>query len=90
MRNNSMPELGDEVVCVVTKMKGVLIAHSKHLTGCDRVLVQPQVSKEGKMTDAYWIDLAAVEILKKRKVKTEDVQEKGLDAKKGGPASRLK
>lgn len=54
--------------------------------GCDRATVQPPLHKDGKYADAYVIDLAALKITKKQKVKCSQVQEK--DGKKGGPNTR--
>lgn len=73
-------ELGDEVACKITGYKGVVTAYAKMLTGCDRVIVQPPIDKDGKMVDSTWIDVASVEVIKKRKVKNKDVQ----GEKKGG------
>lgn len=80
-----MVELGDEVECKVTGIKGIAIAIAKHLTGCDRVSVQPPVDKEGKWRDGYWIDVDAVRITTKGKVKAESVQS---EVKKGGPPTK--
>ncbi len=85
-------ELGDEVKCKVTGHKGIVTAIAKCLTGCDRAEVKPPCDKDGKMMDGYWIDLAALEVTKKQKVKPESVQEvadMGSERpKKGGPPTR--
>lgn len=82
--SNEFAELGDEVKCKVTGFQGVVTGVAKHLTGCDRIGIQPPVQKDGKHPDALWLDIASVEIIKKQKVKAASVQEKN---KKGGPPS---
>lgn len=79
------PELGDEVRCKITGFQGVITSYAKCLTGCDRVTIQPPVKKDGKHPDSLWFDAAAVEVIKKGKVKTAEVQESGSRAKMGGP-----
>lgn len=87
MKTISRPELGDEVKCKVTGFTGLVIGVAKHLTGCDRVSVQPNVDKEGKWREGYWLDITAVEIVTKGKVKPEEVQDSEPNAKVGGPST---
>jgi hypothetical protein len=82
-------ELGDEVKCKVTGFKGVVTMYSQCLTGCDRIVVQPPVNKEGKHPDSMWLDTHAVTIIKKGKVKPESVREPiELGGRKGGPPAK--
>lgn len=90
MKTISKPELGDEVVCLVTGFKGIVTSTAQCLTGCDRVVVQPPVGKDGKHADSLWVDVNAVKIVKKGKVKPTMVQAP-IDEparKVGGPPSR--
>lgn len=57
-------ELGDEAKDKVTGFKGVVVAISKWLTGCDRYGLQPSVDKEGKVPDLYWVDEPMLELIK--------------------------
>lgn len=84
--NKDKPELGDEVKCKVTGFQGIVVGTLKCLTGCDRINVQAPINKDGKYGESYSIDEAAVDIIKKGKVKPRSVQDA---AKKGGPATRL-
>lgn len=84
-----LAELGDEVQCKVTGFRGVVTSIAKCLTGCDRVTIQPPITKDGKHADALWFDINAVEILKKAKVKTENVTGKGRKGKGGPPSKKL-
>lgn len=79
------PELGDKVVCEITGFEGIVTSKSKHLYGCDRVGIQPQlVTKESKIPDAMWFDVGAVRVLKKSVIKGDT--EKPESAKTGGPS----
>jgi len=80
----NIPELGDEVICKVSGFKGIVTSHSKCLTGCDRMGVRAPMTKDGKMGEEYWIDQAALTVVKKGKVKPSDVQDQ-TQPKRGGP-----
>lgn len=66
-------ELGDQVKCKITGFNGIVTSYAKCLTGCDRITIQPPVGKDGKHPDSLWFDVAAVEIIKKNKIKAKDV-----------------
>lgn len=61
-----MPELGDEVECMVTGAKGTVVCHSKYLTGCDRISIQPKIGADGKIPDWHSMDITVAKILKKK------------------------
>ena len=82
-----MIELGDQVKCKITNFSGTVIGIMKCLTGCDRVDVRPGVDKHGKMQDGFMFDIYALELVKKGKVKPENVQSEN-PLKKGGPPTR--
>jgi hypothetical protein len=81
---NKEVELGDEVKCKVTGWQGVVTSLAKCLTGCDRAAVRAPITKDGKMGEEYWLDVPALTIIKKAKLKPESVQAKDI-TKKGGP-----
>ncbi len=62
-------QLGDEVKDKVTGFKGVAYARSTYLTGCDHIMVQPKIKKDGTMPEAKWFDEPMIEVVKKNKVK---------------------
>lgn len=62
--SNRTPELGDEVRCKITGFTGVITAHARHLTGCDRFWVQPPVDAEGKGRTGLWLDIDVLAILR--------------------------
>lgn len=86
MDKSKTVELGDEVKCKISGWKGLVTGLTKHLTGCDRANVQAPIQPDGKYGDSYAIDIAALEIIEKQKVKPDAVQEPVL---KGGPATKV-
>lgn len=76
-------ELGDEVRDTITGFKGIAMARSMWLTGCDRITIQPKgLTKEGKTYEMQTFDEGQVEIIKKK------VQPR-INRKKGGPRAEL-
>jgi hypothetical protein len=50
-------ELGERVINRLTKIKGVIVARTDYLTGCNKYGVQPEkLTKEGTESDWYWYD----------------------------------
>lgn len=86
---NDAIELGDVVECKVSGHRGIVVCIGRHLTGCDRAEVRPPVDKDGKMRDAYYIDVGCLKVITKQKVKLNEVQEKGPTARKGGPPMKV-
>lgn len=80
--NKSTVELGDEVECRLTGHKGLVTGITKYLTGCDRAEVRAPLTKEGKLGDNWSLDIPALKIVKKGKVKASDVRNDS-----GGPPS---
>ncbi len=50
-----MIKLGEHYKDKITGFEGIATAKSEFLNGCKRVLLEPAVSKEGKLTEE-WID----------------------------------
>lgn len=53
---------GVYVIDKLTGFKGVISARTDSITGCNRYAVQPDVDKDGKYVDSYWIDEHSLEI----------------------------
>lgn len=56
-------ELGRTARDTITGFEGVVVGRTEWLNGCVRVGLQPPVNKEGKVLDAYWVDVEQVEVL---------------------------
>jgi len=61
--SNRLPTLGDEVRHKVTGFTGIVTAHAKHLSGCDRLRVEPKVGADGKPIDGLWADIDMLAIV---------------------------
>lgn len=57
------PILGKKVRDIVTGFKGIAIAYTEYLTGCNNIGVSPGVGKDGKPGEAQWFDETRIEIL---------------------------
>lgn len=60
---NRSAELGDKLKCRITGFVGIATTHAKHLSGCDRFWVSPQIDADGKSREGQWLDIDMVEII---------------------------
>jgi len=81
--------LGYEAKDMITGFKGIVTSVTQWMTGCDRLLIQPQdLDKDGKPVDASWFDENQVIILSKKKkivLNNEKEAKKTEKPKTGGP-----
>jgi hypothetical protein len=76
-------KLGDKVRDTITGFKGIAIARSIWLTGCDRITIQPEgLNKEGKTFEQLTFDEGTVEVIKAKK-------HKRVNNEGGGPQKEL-
>ena len=61
-------DLGDKVRDVIEGVEGIVVYISRHLTGCDRVGVQPPLDKDGRRQEAEWFDITRLELIQKQAV----------------------
>jgi hypothetical protein len=61
---NRRPDLGDEVRHRITGFVGIATTLAKHLTGCDRLWVEPKVDDTGKLREGLWVDIDMLEIVR--------------------------
>ena len=77
-----MAELGDQVKDRVTGLKGIAVAVTTWISGCNRITIQPPVDKDGKPPENYTVDEDMIEVIKKNKLgKVKKKKKKEL----GGP-----
>ena len=72
-----MINLGDKVKDSVTGFTGIAIGRTQWLQGCDRIVVQPQVAKDGKLPDSATFDEPQLIVLVPKKVKKAPSDKKG-------------
>ena len=58
-----MIKLGQEVQDRITGYKGIAIASTKYLQGCNRILVQPKLKEDGTIPDPYSFDEPDLEVI---------------------------
>lgn len=74
-----MIELGREVKDRVTGFKGIAISSTTYLQGCNRILVQPKLSKDGTIPEPQTFDEPDLEVV------GDGVLPKPPSEKNGGP-----
>lgn len=75
--------LGDRVKDKVTGFKGIVVSMSRHLYGCDRIGIQPEVGADGKVPECGWFDIDAAELIEAGVVKGHT--EEPVETRRGGP-----
>ena len=61
-------ELGDGVRDRMTAAEGVVDCIARYLYGPTRILVQPNVKKDGAPVNGFWIEEPRLEVVKKHAV----------------------
>lgn len=51
-----MIKLGETAIDKITGFVGVVTGRCSYITGCDQLLVQPQLNKEGAFVESKWFD----------------------------------
>jgi len=78
-------ELGDEVKDTITGFKGIAVARTSWITGCDRITLQPQgLTKDNKTFEAESFDEVTLVVTKPKKAKKVEKPKK-KPRKNGGP-----
>lgn len=49
-------QLGKTYTDKITKPSGVATGHVRYISGCNQVLLAPQVDKNGQLRDSQWFD----------------------------------
>ncbi len=75
-------KLGMQVRCIVSGFTGTVISRTEYLNGCVRYGVEPP-AKDGKLSEAAWVDEQQLEVVKAVTPATKIVQ-----ANTGGPRPR--
>lgn len=72
----------------VTGLEGTVISISFDLFGCVQAIVRTPVDKDGKLTEAYWLDVNRLEIIGKKRCM--EIPEFGATPRehKHGPAEK--
>lgn len=76
-----MVELGQEVQDRITGFKGIAVADTRYLQGCNRILVQPKVNKDKTIPEPQSFDEPDLKIVSRGVLPEPEPKPK----KKGGP-----
>lgn len=76
-------QIGDRVRHIITGFTGIVIGHSKWITGCDTLGIRPEELHDGKPIDPEWFDIGHVKVIKKGAVKPTNTGE--VKEPSGGP-----
>jgi hypothetical protein len=81
--------LGKRIVDKVTGKKGVVASVSFDLYGCVQAIVNPGLTKDGKLEDSIWFDVSRLKVLSEKPVMAVPNYEFGAQAEgKHGAAEK--
>lgn len=72
-----MIDNGMKVKDRVTGFSGMVVAVSRHLTGCDRAFVEPPVKEDGSKPEGYWFDIDTLKRTDKKQLVIEQGEKPG-------------
>lgn len=75
--------LGDRAKDNITGFTGIVVAITKWLHGCDRIVIQPKMGKDGKVPENMSFDLPQIIVMAKAVVAATPVAARA--AAPGGP-----
>lgn len=55
--------LGKKIKCKVTGFKGICVSVVYYLNGCTQLGIRPPVGKDGKITEAEYIDIQEADVV---------------------------
>jgi hypothetical protein len=61
-------ELGQKVQDSITGFAGLVTGRCEYITGCNQVLIQPPIKKEGDFQEPRWMDEDRLKILDSNKL----------------------
>lgn len=50
-------ELGSKVRDQITGLTGTATGRTEYITGCEQILVQPPLNKDGAFVQGHWVDV---------------------------------
>lgn len=76
--HDPIPHLGDIAEDTITGLTGTVTGHTKWLTGCDTVQLQPRLKADGTIPDGRSVDVPSVRV-------TECREQANPTPDRGGP-----
>lgn len=71
--------LGRYVQDKVTGFTGTITGYVTYLTGCNQVLLVPQVDAQGKVQESHWFDVQRIDFLDRPRVFVNNGETPGCD-----------
>ena len=78
-KQRSVTMLGDLAVDKVTGFSGIITGECKYLTGCNQLLLVPNVDDNGNFREGRWFDVQRVEVVGSRRVVLNNGETPGGD-----------
>lgn len=66
-------ELGDIAQDLITGFGGTVTGKCVYISGCDQILLAPQVSAEGELRESHWFDLDRCRVVTKKAIDPSQV-----------------
>lgn len=63
-----MVSLGDKVKDTISGFEGIAVAMHSYLQGCERITIQPEVGKDGKLPETQTFDEPLLKVIKEKQV----------------------
>lgn len=71
--------LGQRVQDKITGFHGLVTGRAQYITGCNQLLVQPQLNDKGEFVEGRWIDEPRLTIIETKQLIVNTTPDKGGD-----------
>ena len=71
--------LGSTVKDTITGFEGRAVGFTEYITGCNQILVQPPLDKDGKWVESHWIDESRLKADTGIQIRIESDEHPGFD-----------
>jgi hypothetical protein len=65
---------GRKAVDTITGFPGRLIGFSQYITGCNQVLLSPEISKDGSFRESCWFDESRIRLLPGKAIILDEIK----------------
>ena len=72
-------KLGKTYKDIITKFKGIATGYCEYISGCHQVLLQPEMTDDGKYEGGKWFDIQRVVVQKAKLVQLDNTETPGCD-----------
>jgi hypothetical protein len=72
-------KMGQTVKDLITGFEGVVTGHCEYISGCDQLLVQKKVDKDGNKQDGIWFDVQRLRVVDSEVISLDNSKTPGPD-----------